>query len=313
MITVSRAKLRYHCHMNQSPRLLTILFADIGGSAALYEKVGDEKAHQLVADSLACMKRCVREHHGEVLRTVGDSVLASFDTSDSAFMGAKSIQQAHQGMPVAVRVGFHTGTVIPDGGDVYGHAVNIAARVAAFARINEIVATADAVKQLAPELGVFASGVDNIDVKGVPEPVSIHRLHWREQAQSHEQAATRVSNSSDNSPISDNNQRLKIQYGGHTLFLGLECTEIILGRADENDITVLNDEASRQHAQIVYKRGQFLLLDLSTNGTFVKKDGLQPFHVRRDSIVLDGKGILSLGVLPDESANEIVHFELIQV
>jgi hypothetical protein len=62
----------------------------------------------------------------------------------------------------------------------------------------------------------------------------------------------------------------------------------------------------------VYQRGQFLLNDLSTNGTYIKKEGLQPFHMRRDSIVLDGKGILSLGVLPEESANEIVQFELIQ-
>ncbi|MDB4223526.1 adenylate/guanylate cyclase domain-containing protein [Granulosicoccus sp.] len=294
--------------MDQSPRLLTILFADIGGSAALYERVGDEKAHQLVAQSLASMKLAVRENDGKVLRTVGDSVLASFETSNAAYMGAKSIQQAHLGMPVSVRVGFHTGTVIPDGGDVYGHAVNIAARVAAFARVDEIVATLDAVKELDEEFRLFASDVDHIDVKGVPIPVAIHRLDWREQ----EQAATRVSNRGDYHRVSEVNQRLKLQYGALTLHAGIDCSDVMMGRAEENQIVVLNDEASRQHAQILYKRGQFLLQDLSTNGTYVKKDGLQAFHVRRDSIVLDGKGILSLGVLPDQSANEIVQFELIQ-
>lgn len=294
--------------MDQSPRLLTILFADIGGSAALYERVGDEKAHQLVAQSLASMKLAVRENDGTVLRTVGDSVLASFVTSDAAYMGAKSIQQAHLGMPVAVRVGFHTGTVIPDGGDVYGHAVNIAARVAAFARVDEIVATLDAVRQLDEEFRLFASDVDHIEVKGIPVPVAIHRMDWREQ----EQAATRVSNRGDYHTVSEVNQRLKLQYGALTLYAGIDCSDVMMGRADENQIVVLNDEASRQHAQILYKRGQFLLQDLSTNGTYVKKDGLQAFHVRRDSIVLDGKGILSLGMLPDQSANEIIQFELIQ-
>ena len=308
MIAVSRSKLRYHCHMSQSPRLLTILFADIGGSAALYERVGDEKAHQLVAQSLASMKLAVRRNDGKVLRTVGDSVLASFVTSDAAYKGAKSIQQAHLGMPVAVRVGFHTGTVIPDGGDVYGHAVNIAARVAAFARVDEIVATLDAVRQLDVEFRHFASNVDHIDVKGIPVPVAIHRLDWREQ----EQAATRVSNRGDYHTVPEVNQRLKLQYGAVTLYAGIDCSDVMMGRAEENQIAVLNDEASRQHAQILYKRGQFLLQDLSTNGTYVKKDGLRAFHVRRDSIVLDGKGILSLGVPPDQSANEIVQFELIQ-
>lgn len=294
--------------MSQSPRSLTILFADIGGSAALYEQVGDEKAHQLVAQSLACMKLAVRENGGEALRTVGDSVLASFSSTDAAFRGAKAIQQSHLGMGVSVRVGFHTGTVIPDGGDVYGHAVNIAARVAAFARIDEIVATADAVAQLAPANRRSASEVDYIDIRGAPAQLAIHRLDWRD----HEQAVTRVSNRHDFYTASAENQRLKLHYGSVTLFAGPDCPDVMMGRAEENMIAVLNNEASRQHAQIVYKRGQFVLHDLSTNGTYVKKDGLLAFIVRRDSIVLDGKGVLSLGVLPDESANEIIHFELIQ-
>ncbi|MFT4729404.1 MAG: class 3 adenylate cyclase [Granulosicoccus sp.] len=53
--------------MNQSPRLLTILFADIGGSGVLYERVGDEKAHQVIAQSLATMKLAVQENGGEVM------------------------------------------------------------------------------------------------------------------------------------------------------------------------------------------------------------------------------------------------------
>jgi adenylate cyclase len=106
--------------------------------------------------------------------------------------------------------------------------------------------------------------------------------------------------------VSEVNQRLKLQYGALTLYAGIDCSDVMMGWAEENQIVVLNDEASRQHAQILYKRGQFLLQDLSTNGTYVKKDGLQALHVLRDSIVLDGKGILSLGVLPDQSVNEIV-------
>jgi adenylate cyclase len=145
-------------------------------------------------------------------------------------------------------------------------------------------------------------------VKGIPIPVSIHRLDWRDQKQS----STRVSSRRVHHVVSFLNQHLKLQYGAQTLHVGPEFPDVVMGRAEENNITVLNDEASRQHAQIVYQRGQFLLNDLSTNGTYIKKEGLQPFHMRRDSIVLDGKGILSLGVLPEESANEIVQFELIQ-
>jgi adenylate cyclase len=138
--------------------------------------------------------------------------------------------------------------------------------------------------------------------------LAIQRLDWQEQ----EQAATRVSNSREHHRVAAVNQCLRLQYGPLTLDAGPNYSDVLMGRAEENHIAVLNDEASRQHAQILYRRCQFLLHDLSTNGTYVKKEALQPFLVRRDSIVLDGKGILSLGVLPDESANEIVQFELIQ-
>jgi adenylate cyclase len=138
--------------------------------------------------------------------------------------------------------------------------------------------------------------------------LAIQRLDWQEQ----EQAATRVSNSREHHRVAAVNQCLRLQYGPLTLDAGPNYSDVWMGRAEENHIAVLNDEASRQHAQILYRRCQFLLHDLSTNGTYVKKEALQPFLVRRDSIVLDGKGILSLGVLPDESANEIVQFELIQ-
>ncbi len=293
--------------MSETSQSLTILFADIGSSSALYDTVGDEQAHRLVADSLARMKWAVANNGGKVLRTVGDSVLASFNSSDEAFLGAKAIQQSHVDIALSVRVGFHTGQVIPDGGDIYGHAVNLAARVAEFAREDEIVATADSVSQLSRANRILVSSVYSIDVKGVPEPVAIHRMLWRDES-----AATRLSSREDFLAAVSSNYRLKIEYGSTQLFAGIECADVCMGRAEDNQIAVLNDEASRKHAQILYRHGQFVLHDLSTNGTYVKKRGLQAFFVRRDSIVLDGQGVISLGVSPEASQNELIQFELIQ-
>jgi len=226
--------------MNQVPTLLTT------------------EAHRLVADSLTRMKSAVRHHNGKVLRTVGDSVLASFQSVDEAFTGAKAIQEAHVGANLSVRVGFHTGPVIPDGGDVYGHAVNLAARVAAYARVDEIVATADSIAKLSPKNRVSVSTADKIDVKGVPVPVTIHRLLWRED----NLQATRLASPQHASSLSEKAATLKTQFGASVLHVGESCPELSLGRADDNHISVLNDEASRHHAIIEYRRWLALPVDI---------------------------------------------------
>jgi len=218
--------------------MLTILFADIGGSASLYEKVGDAEAHRLIADSLARMKLAVQHNNGTVLRTVGDSVLASFESCDQAYLGAKSIQLNHQGLDLRVRVGFHTGSVIPDGGDVYGHAVNIAARVAEFARVDEIVATLESARRLSPEYRRFATTANEINVKGIPVPVAIQRLLWRED----ENAATRLASHQDYLTDQPAHMQLSIQYGATSLLAGDDLSDVTLGRADENHVAVTGSE-----------------------------------------------------------------------
>lgn len=294
--------------MNAEPRPLTILFADIGGSAALYKREGDARAHRLVASSLALMRKAVEDNHGTVLRTVGDSVLASFEHADQAFLGARDIQRAHLHLPLSVRIGFHSGSVIPDDGDVYGHAVNIAARVAEFSRVDEIMATADAVEHLSECYWPFLSGADSIDVRGVPEILTVHRLQWEEQPAT----VTRLATRRDIEKIPSTHLRLQIGHGNRIVYAGVEQRDVSLGRASDNDIAVFNDEASRHHARISFRHGQFLLHDESTNGTFVRRENLVPFLVRRDSIVLDGRGVLSLGASPENGDAELIHFELMQ-
>ena len=294
--------------MTNSPKLLTILFADIGSSAALYDRVGDTEAYRLVADSLTRMKLAIGEHQGKVLRTVGDSVLASFDHSDYAFLGARAIQLAHADMPLSVRIGFHTGSVIPDGGDVYGHAVNIAARVAAFARVDEIMATEAAVGQLSEQHQAFVSSGDLIEVRGVPDAISVHRLQWQEQWG----AVTRLATRTERLGEDCSKWVMRVQFHGSSWMVGADCCDLSLGRADDNDVTVHNDEASRHHAQILFKHGQFVLHDTSTNGTYVRKDALLPFAVRRDSIVMDGSGVICLGAAPEQAGSQLIDFQILQ-
>ncbi len=88
----------------------------------------------------------------------------------------------------------------------------------------------------------------------------------------------------------------------HTSFQGkqLELSAdgiraVTLGRADENDITVKGNLISRIHARIELNKTRFVLVDESTNGTFVQSDDGEENYVRRDSVQLTGSGLIGLG------------------
>ena len=83
-----------------------------------------------------------------------------------------------------------------------------------------------------------------------------------------------------------------------------------MGRAEENSVVQKGALISRLHAKIELVRGRFLLVDQSTNGTFVlNADGKESF-VRRDSVALHGEGCIGLGKLPDPNAADAIRFSL---
>ena len=178
--------------MEKLQQTLAILFADIAGSTELYERVGDVEAHRRVAESLAFMAEAVQVNAGTVLRTVGDSTLASFDQCDDALGAACDMQRLHKITPLSVRIGFHIGPVIPDKGDVYGNAVNIAARVASFAKTEEITATEQAVASLNNGNRARATLLDAINVKGISDPMGVYRIAWEADESMHTRVAAPV-------------------------------------------------------------------------------------------------------------------------
>jgi len=294
--------------MGPTPETLTILFADIGDSTALYEEIGDREAHRQVAESLALMKSAITACEGTLLRTVGDSSLASFRSCDDAFCAAREIQQQHANLALSVRVGFHRGPVISDGGDVYGNAVNLAARVASFARTEEITATSDCIDRLSREHRALATRIDDVVMKGVSEPVGIFRLQWHER----DTALTMVASKTGRDRLRQKQYAMTINRGKITLVIDDSKSVLSVGRAHDSDIELNHDEASRQHARIEFANGQFLLIDSSTNGTYIKRKLDAPLFVRRDSVVLDGEGLLGFGAMAEAGTSHTVSFVIHQ-
>jgi len=89
--------------------------------------------------------------------------------------------------------------------------------------------------------------------------------------------------------------RLYLTYHNKIKDLGSKTPGIILGRSKDCDLMVISDLASRHHAQLVYRKGKFVLIDQSTNGTFVKAQGGKEVYVQQEETPLSGSGFISLG------------------
>ena len=153
----------------------TFLFADIAGFTALTEAHGDEKAAELVADFCRAVQAEIPPGRGAHVKTMGDAVMLRLDDPAEAIrLGltiAGGLMDAHGAPPV--RVGLHHGSAIERGGDYFGAAVNLAARVSAVATSGEVLLTAKTAA-LVPEIeGVFYESRGRHELRNVTEPVEL--------------------------------------------------------------------------------------------------------------------------------------------
>ena len=138
---------------------VTILFSDIEGSTALNERLGDLRWLALLELHNRLVRDQVRECGGYEVKSQGDGFMLAFASARRAITCARAIQEAvrthlrdHPDGPVRVRIGLHTGEAIRQDSDYYGKNVVVAARVAALARGDEILASS-VVKHLAESAG----------------------------------------------------------------------------------------------------------------------------------------------------------------
>jgi pSer/pThr/pTyr-binding forkhead associated (FHA) protein len=91
-------------------------------------------------------------------------------------------------------------------------------------------------------------------------------------------------------------RRLQLRYREAEVMVGPDGrSNATIGRADDNDLVVKGNLISRLHARVEVVRNRFMLVDQSTNGTFIQRDDGEEIYVRRDSTELSGSGVISLG------------------
>ena len=153
----------------------TFLFADIAGYTALTEAHGDADAAELAATFCGEISQIARAGGGEVIKTIGDAVMVRHtDPADAVGLGLAAAHEviAGHGFP-AVRVGMHHGPAISRGGDWFGAAVNLAARVAAVAAGGEVLVTNTVRDRAADLAGVEFEARGEHRMRNVAAPVPL--------------------------------------------------------------------------------------------------------------------------------------------
>jgi class 3 adenylate cyclase/TolB-like protein len=161
-------------------RLAAVLFADITGFTRLTAE-NEDAAYTLAAELQALARQLAAKHKGRFIRSVGDSVLVEFPSAAAAVGCALELDRlfsdrsAARGAPASLHIGVHAGEVMqaPDG-DVYGEAVNLAARLQGVAAPGQVLVSDDVRRQLRArsEFAFVAAGTHAL--KGIAEPVTVH-------------------------------------------------------------------------------------------------------------------------------------------
>lgn len=286
--------------MTSSPeKKLAILFADVVGSTQLYDALGDDRARETVQKCLAVMKQATEHSGGAVIKTMGDEVMSTFPSADDALNAANQMQQRitnsiridADDSHVSIRIGCHFGPVIAEDRDIFGAAVATANRMTSQAKAGQILTTKALVEQLSPQWRALVRQIDVATPKGQSDEVAVFEVLWQP-----EEATNMLPSIDPAARPAKQSASLRLRYKGEELVMGEHGKlAITMGRADENDVVIKGNLISRVHARIDAARNRFVLVDESTNGTFIQQDAGEELYVRRDSTVLTGSGIISMG------------------
>ncbi len=161
--------------------LVTILFTDMEGSTALTQRLGDAGAQELLRTHNAIVRDALKAQDGAEIKHTGDGIMASFATASKALGCAAAIQTGFAernetaAEPINVRIGLNAGEPVAEDEDLFGTAVQLAARVCAHAQPGTILA-ANVVRELSAGKGFLFSDQGDVVLRGFEDPVRLYEV-----------------------------------------------------------------------------------------------------------------------------------------
>ncbi len=289
----------------------TVLFADICGSSRLFEEYGDWQARQIESQVLDTLMAKTGEFGGTVIKTIGDEIMSCFPDPERAITAACEMHRALRDdlslldFNIAVKIGLQYGLLLVEPDDLFGDAVNVAARLVSLARADQIITTLDTARCLPDDLQQMTRSLGLSRVRGRQREEEIVEIIWQEPGT--------VTQLIGPGPQKELHQllctRLLLAHRGTRYELRDDSPPFTIGRGDRNILVVDDDQVSRSHADIFFRQGKFILVDGSTNGTYLRLDNGARFFVQREEFVLHDQGDISLGEAVRDGDPGLIRFE----
>ena len=293
---------------------VTILFADICGSTRLFEQYGDMRARLIESRVLDALIDETGAYGGAVIKTIGDELMCRFPDAEQAVRAACDMQRAIKSDPelvrlnLAIKIGLHHGPVLVEKNDVFGDAVNVAARMVSLSKADQIITTSETVGLLPEELRQTTRNLGQSPVRGKQDDMEIAEVIWNDSNSLTQMATASVSQDVRNLLAA----RLVLEYRGNSIELLpeelLRTQAFKIGRWEKNKLVVDRELVSRIHATIEFRQGKFILKDESTNGTYLLLDNGSRFVIRREEFTLHDRGRICLGQMVKDDNPDVIHY-----
>ena len=168
----------------------------------------------------------------------------------------------------------------------------MAARMVQLAKRGQIITTGDGEALLGPGSRFRTRALDWLPVKGKPNGVQVVELLWKEEGSGEQSTVMGLDGFS--TPRAAVNE-LKLRLGFQEWSFDGTCVAVSIGREPANNVVIPASSASRTHATIERRRDRWVLIDHSSNGTFVRSAAEGEMHLRREELILGREGTSGFG------------------
>ncbi len=281
--------------MTEKTDHLAVLFADVVESTALYRRLGDVAALNIISAVINELRAVLPHHQGRLVKTLGDAVMCLFPDADCAVEAAVDMQHVvaalnPSGEKMQIRIGLHTGPVVIGGDDVYGDTVNVAAYLADAATPGQILIAEATANDVAAERKNAMTPIFDAMLKSTLAKTAVCEIQWRDDLSERTDINLHISRA-----IPEDIGSLVLTLGDRECRVDYWNSMLTIGRSPESNLVLPDSLVSRRHASIRVERTQFYLVDHSINGTFITRASGEEVHVVRREIMLEVRGEIRPG------------------
>lgn len=282
---------------------------EISGQAA---SIDGDLLGKLIQRRLKRLERVLSAHGGTLLKQLRQGLLASFHSPEAALIGACEMQRRCAVIPqladtqLALKIGIHTTM----GRRLTKHAVDPAEATAA--KLSELLGESGIVLSETVIEGL-PSGLKekSMPIANEGSAIAAFSIDWNAIPMQRQPLPAANERLATERQASSRNARVVLRQGARQHHFDSRQHVITFGRDPASDVAIISPKTSRRHCRIIYRLGHYVLVDLSTNGTYVYLDDDQEIRVQKSMLQLSGKGRISFGESWHDGTPHAFEFEVI--